>query len=377
MAKERSGYCFQDKEGRWYARLTFTDGQGRRRNIKRRTQCERDARKILSVLLREAGERDERALVGARMTFDDLADYFSSRYVKPAEYVHGRKVAGLRTVLKYRSVIRTLRKHFGRKKLSGVTYSEVERYKAVRLKTPTRLNRQRSIASVNRELATLRRMLNVAVREGWVRRNPFGMGDPLISLADERRRERVLTREEEARLLAACTGRRAHLRPIIVAALDTGCRKGELLQLRWRDIDFDAGAVTIQAFNTKTMRERVVSLTTRLAEELRRLREQAAEGPDALVFGVTDDVKRSFASACRAAGVFDFRFHDLRHTAATRLVGAHMPIPEVGRVLGHTQADTTYRYVNANLETARRAAAALDAFNSATEEVEPSSEWID
>jgi integrase len=60
----------------------------------------------------------------------------------------------------------------------------------------------------------------------------------------------------------------------------------------------------------------------------------------------------------------DLRFHDLRHTAATRLVTAHIPLSEVGRVMGHTQASTTYRYVNGNIETARRAAAALDAFNA-------------
>lgn len=64
------------------------------------------------------------------------------------------------------------------------------------------------------------------------------------------------------------------------------------------------------------------------------------------------------------AGLPDIRFHDLRHTAATRLVAAHLPLPEVGHVLGHTQANTTYRYVNANIETTRRAAAILDAFNS-------------
>jgi hypothetical protein len=57
---------------------------------------------------------------------------------------------------------------------------------------------------VNRELALLRRMLNVAMREGWLMRNPFTAGDPLICLADERKRERILTREEEARLLGAC-----------------------------------------------------------------------------------------------------------------------------------------------------------------------------
>jgi integrase len=82
------------------------------------------------------------------------------------------------------------------------------------------------------------------------------------------------------------------------------------------------------------------------------------------VFGFSDNVKKSFASARGQAGLPDVRFHDLRHTAATRLVGAHLPLAEVGRILGHTQANTTYRYVNANVETARRAAAALDAFNA-------------
>jgi integrase len=73
-----------------------------------------------------------------------------------------------------------------------------------------------------------------------------------------------------------------------------------------------------------------------------------------LVFGILDNVKRSFTAARSKAGLNDLRFHDLRHTAATRLVGAHIPLSEVGRVLGHSQASTTYRYVNANVETAKR-----------------------
>src|SRR5437868_5941731 len=81
-----------------------------------------------------------------------------------------------------------------------------------RLRTPTRCKLdddgkpigQRSITSVNRELALLRRMFNVAYREGWLLKNPFHSGEPLISLADEVKRERILTRDEEARLLEAC-----------------------------------------------------------------------------------------------------------------------------------------------------------------------------
>ena len=83
-----------------------------------------------------------------------------------------------------------------------------------------------------------------------------------------------------------------------------------------------------------------------------------------LIFRVRDNAKRHFDTVRKAAGLPEVRFHDLRHTAATRLVGAHMPLAEVGRILGHTQANTTNRYVNANEETARRAAALLDAFNA-------------
>jgi len=112
------------------------------------------------------------------------------------------------------------------------------------------------------------------------------------------------------------------------------------------------------------MKERQVSLTTRLAIELEKLWEESPKAKDQLVFGFTNNVKNSFRSVRTRADLPDIRFHDLRHTAATRLVAAHLPLPEVGRVLGHTLANTTYRYVNANIETTRRAAAILDAFNS-------------
>jgi integrase len=199
----------------------------------------------------------------------------------------------------------------------------------------------------------LRRMLTVAQREGWILRNPFAAGDSLISLAAENKRERILTRDEEVKLLAACkTPQRAHLKAILICALDTGMRQGEIFSLRWRDVDLEERILNIQAFHTKTMKERQVAITTRLAIELERLKASAPDDRDGLVFGILDNVKRSFTAARSKAGLKDLRFHDLRHTAATRLVGAHIPLSEVGRILGHTQANTTYRYVNANVETA-------------------------
>lgn len=141
-------------------------------------------------------------------------------------------------------------------------------------------------------------------------------------------------------------------------------RQGEIFSLRWCDVDLENGLLRIQACHTKTLRERHVATTTRLALELEQLKARVPNNPNGLVFGITDNVKRSFTTARIAAGLQGLRFHDLRHTAATRLVRAHIPLSEVGRMLGHTQPTTTYRYVNANIETARRAAAALNMFNA-------------
>jgi integrase len=147
-------------------------------------------------------------------------------------------------------------------------------------------------------------------------------------------------------------------------------RSGEIFKLRWSDIDLVNRIITVRAFNTKMMRERQVAMTERMARQLELIYELSTKEPDTLCFGISDNVKKSFSSVRKEAGLSDVRFHDLRHTHATRLVSAHIPLSEVGRVLGHTQINTTYRYVNANAETARRAAAVLDSFNEFVNECE-------
>jgi integrase len=349
----------------WWARVTYTDPvTGKRHDRQRRAENKVDAGDKVHELLAEVDATGGRSLAKEHMTFFDLATYFENHYLIPAEYVDGRKVAGVRSISPAVAAVKVLKEHFGLRQLRGITHSDIRSFRAERLAKPTKAKKQRSVAAVNRELEKLRRLLNIAEREGWILRNPMRSGDSLISVADERKRERIITRDEELRLLSACDDRwRRHLRPIVVCALDTGMRRGEILSLKWSDVNFEERVLTIRAFNTKTMKERQVSLTVRLALELETLWESSPKIREGLVFGFTNNVKRSFTSARTAAGLPDIRFHDLRHTAATRLVAAHLPLPEVGRVLGHTQANTTYRYVNANIETTRRAAAALDAFN--------------
>jgi integrase len=326
-------------------------------------------------MLRELEGEGPQLLDAATMTFDDLADFYKKHYLQDPEYVDGVKVSGLRSKYDFELRLKPLLRFFGKKKLRSITHGDLERYKAARLKAPvivgknTRgteskgkpIERKRSIGTVHRELSFMRRILNVALGQGWILKNPFSMGKSLINPGDEKPRERILSKEEEEKLLAICTDWKAHLKPIIIMALDTGMRRGEMFSLKWSDIDFKNGIITIQAFNTKTMRERQVAMTDRLIEILVPMRE-IAENED-LVFGIKTNAKTSFNKAMKEVGLSGVRFHDLRHTHASRLVSANIPLSEVGRALGHTQANTTFRYVNSNVETAKRAAVVLNKFN--------------
>lgn len=356
MGRTRTGSIVQ-KDETWYARLIFRDETGKRRERLRRADNRSDAREKAKELVREFEQHGERALDGSRLGFGELAEFYKATYLIPAEYVDGRKIAGLRSASDMRRKLATLQNHFSKQLVRTITTGDVLKFRASRLKAPSRRNKQLSIASVNRELALLRRILNVAHHEGWLIRNPFAAGTKIICAADERKVERILTSGEEARLLEACKGARAHLRPIVILAIDTGMRRGEILKLSWSDIDFENKIITVKAFNTKTLRERQVAMTPRLHRELVNLFQR--NRTTHLVFSIRDNFKNAFNCARRMANLNDVRFHDLRHTAATRLVRGHMPLSEVGRILGHTQANTTYRYVNANVETARRAAQIL------------------
>jgi integrase len=217
----------------------------------------------------------------------------------------------------------------------------------------------------------LRRILNIAVREGWLLKNPFNCGDSLIRAADEIKRERILSREEEAKLLAAIDvePKREHLKGILLIALDCALRRGEIFTLKWSDVNVEHRTITVRAFNAKTAKARTVAMTTRVYEELMRHRLNSPTNTDALVFGVKS-IKTSFGKSLKAAGIANFRFHDCRHTAITRMISAGLPPVEVMRVSGHTTMSAFYRYANLEADTIFRVAAALDAFHAQTAEAQ-------
>lgn len=207
-------------------------------------------------------------------------------------------------------------------------------------------------------------MLNFAVENDWLIKNPFSKRKGIISKAAEAERGRILTLDEEEVLLAACVEKRAHLKPILICALDTGMRRGEMFKMRWQDLNFEKMEIRIPKANTKTDAERVVGMTPRLKSELEKLLEvggaQQAPRQHDLVFGITSTVKTAWDTLRENTGIKNFRLHDCRHTATTRMIASGSPHLEVMKITGHTQLKTFLRYLNITSETAQNVASRLN-----------------
>lgn len=379
MGRDRTGSFYRDAGHALYGRVTWTDATGKRHQRKRKAASgtKREARRHITDMLAELDEQgDERSIDGASLTFKQLADHYEREYAIEAEYdKHGIKKVGLRSYKDIKRKLNTLRTHF-RGRVREISYGDLSAFKRLRLSTPVAVKRvkgkrkkgateyvieyhPRTIASVNRELSLLRRVLTIATQKKWLTRNPFHDGDPLINIAEEQPRERIATREERAALLAACTGERAHLKAFLICAFDTGFRGSEMYRLTVADVDLAENCIRATSYKGKRRRERSFDMTVRLAAEMRQLCEGKAADDQVFDF---KSVKRSFATAKKIAGLADanFRLHDARHTAATQLIQGGISLSEVGKLLGHTQPNTTWRYINPGKETRRRAAVILE-----------------
>ncbi|HEX8294383.1 MAG TPA: hypothetical protein VF570_21690, partial [Pyrinomonadaceae bacterium] len=199
--RNRSGYVyFDERKGCWIARTTVTDDDGNRRNLKRHAASKSEAEAQLKALVRQVDDEGKKTAENNLVTFNALADYYEKHYLKAAQYVSGQKVSGLRDVARPKELLKHFRAFFGKKKLREITYGDLLTYRDRRFKVLTQYRQQRTISSWNREAAVLRRIFNIACQQGWLVKNPFHCGDPLIIVSAERRRERILTLEEEARL---------------------------------------------------------------------------------------------------------------------------------------------------------------------------------
>jgi integrase len=360
-----SGSVRRLKDGRWLARIRWSDG-GRRlekSEIVSSKNAGGDRTSEWRRELQESGtiaDRRGAASTPEVETFADLAAFYRERYVIPAVYQNGRKIRGMRSWKTTRSHVTLLESLIASKLLRTIRYADMADARDAMLKIETFRGTPRSIAHTQRVMSTARRMLHVARQRGWMQHDPFDQGDSLINPAHEAERQRILTPAEEKLLLSKCAAdqKRAHLRTIVIVAIETGMRQGEILRLTRTDVDLQQKVINVLAMHTKTLEPRIVPITKRLAAELRRyLPAVPASWPT--LFNVST-VDTAFRGACAEAGIAGLRFHDLRHTAATRMIEAGVPEALVGRILGHKVAQTTRRYVNLHLQAALDVAAMLD-----------------
>lgn len=369
----------------WYARIVRLDGNGKRKEYTAKAESKSEARKLRDELAKNFDKRGEQSIEGNKLNFRELAKIYSAKKLIKAVYqgegLTKRKVGGVRSLGGSLHYLNVLKEHFGAKSIRSISHNNIEEFKAKRLKTNTNRG-ERSIADVNRTLELMRAVLRFAVREGWLTHSPFEMGSPLISKADEVKRERTLSTEEERRLLQVCTGKRTItysrngkevkaqigsgrelLKALIITAVDTAMRKGELITLCWENVNFRTRTIIITAFNSKTAKARNVGMTQRVFDELTTLWEKSPKNQSELVFGIKDNFKNAFTSACKDAEITGFRFHDLRHTAITRMVSLGIPSMEIMKISGHTQMNTFARYVNPDTNAIQRIAERLSAYN--------------
>ncbi len=210
--------------------------------------------------------------------------------------------------------------------------------------------KRRSPATVNRYLASLSTALGVAVKEWqWLEDNPMKR---VSKLKEPQGRTRYLSYEERIRLLEACqASSNPHLFIIVNLALQTGMRRGEILNLRWEDINFATNTITLQ--QTKNGHRRILPLT----DALKALFEKSSTFGNAgqtHIFtqinwknkrGVVD-IRSAFDVALRTAQIKDFCFHDLRHTAASHLAMNNASQSEIMAILGHKSAQMSQRYTH-------------------------------
>ena len=321
------------------------------------------------------------------MTFREFAEIYKERHAIA-------KGLSLARTIDWR--LRPLLERFGDCALADIKTADVEDFIAD-LRKPRIVGREpvpRSItaASVNRTVELLRHMMNWAVAREYVDRTPFRRGSETLikRLHEDNQRRRRITDEEEARLLAAAP---VHFRAMIIAALDTGLRRGEMLALRFGDIDWDHDLIVLRGATTKSRKSRLVPISTeRLRAVLAWLRLDADGEPKAdstLVF--SDEiggrlphwhdtwlrtvlkaygVKPTWSARLKYRGHsaeskaayhrINLRWHDIRHEYASRLVEQGVPLAQVRDLLGHASITTTERYDNQKLENLQVAVTKLE-----------------
>ncbi len=307
--------------------VDYKDHSGKRiRHVIPDAQTREEAVLYLRSRVAEAFDTKNRTRRRGRIRFDSFATIYMEDYAKVNKKSWKTDEYRLQEMVPF----------FGKFEIRSITPLDIEKFRAKRLEAGN------SKSTTNRFLTLLKKMINLAIDWGYLDNNPatkvkmFAEHDNL--------KEKVLSDEEEQKLLYASPD---HLRPIIIMALNTGMRRGEILNLKWQDVDFERRIISVK--KTKSGRTRSIPINDSLLNILEDLDQNGDK-----VFPYTY-IQTAFQNSRRRAGLHDVRFHDLRHTFASRLVANGVDIVTVQQLLGHQSITTTERYTHSNIEQKRKA----------------------
>lgn len=321
------------KRGKVYWAYFYVNGV--RRQYSTGTTNRRKAEAILQKLKEEANDsRFQMVEADPNITFGEIATRFVASGIAQPHHLYHLKI---------------LLPYFARYPVIRMTKNLTLEFRKYR-----RRGKALKESTLNRDLSVLRHILYWAVDEHLILANPLAR----LHMERERKtRRQVMSVSEEEKLLATTMD---HLRPMIIAALDTGMRRGEITHQLWQDIDLSRKLLYVTQSKTPEGEMREIPLTSRFADLLSGMRRDHG-----LVFTYKEDpvriIKRSWKSALRRAGVRHMRFHDLRHTFNTRLMEAGV-IQEVRMALmGHSSGHSVHStYTHVELPIKRQAIARLE-----------------
>lgn len=253
--------------------------------------------------------------------------------------------------------------YFGHKRFSEISPMSIEKFMRERCQIPTQHGHPRKPASVNREIACLSRIFSLAQRDRLTGSNPCLQ---VKKLRENNKRVRYALPEEERKLAELYTGQRAHLAPIVTIALNSGMRRGEILSLRWDQVDFSRGVIHLP--DPKSGRDESVVMNEKVMAELLRLHQSAGQSeyvfPNPKTGRPYGSIRKAWIGACRDAGIENLNIHDLRHTAATRLADTGADPVTIAAILRHSDLRMTARYTHALDHRNRRALARIASYGS-------------
>jgi len=271
-------------------------------------------------------------------------DHAFSQVVKQYQAL-SRTTKAPSTVKREKRILEVLAGHFRDTPVAGISQADIEEYiqaRSVAVRPPKKedgeVGETIKAATINRELAVLRHILNKCVSWGYLEKNPCR---EVQKLRVQEKPIPYLSNDEIAGILAAADD---WWKDIIRVLLETGVRASELSGLRWKDCDFERRQVTVQL--TKSYRVRYLAMSGRLVEALTRLKAGSGPDDDRVFPHGTFWLIHKIRKICALAGLKGVSCHTFRHTVASRMASGGVPLMQIKEWMGHRSIATTQRYMH-------------------------------